>query len=110
MVLADPKDRNKDIVVFLASEHQADAPDEAEQRAAVTALHRVAGDRALHRVLPDAYRPLWQELCTSVSPATSPIGSQCICATFNILSSDLVVCDQWELPNLCRDPDFNMLV
>ncbi len=72
VVLADPKDRNKDIVVFLAAEHQADAPDEAEQRAAVTALHRVAGDRALHRVLPEAYLPLWQELCATVSP---PIGS-----------------------------------
>ena len=70
MVLADPKDRNKDIVVFLGSEHQAEGtlPDEAEQRAAVTALHRVAGDRALHRVLPQAYRPLWQELCATVSP------------------------------------------
>ncbi|CAL8471800.1 g11342 [Coccomyxa elongata] len=63
VVLADPKDRNKDIVVFLAAEHQADTPEEAEQRAAVTALHRVAGDRALHRVLPEAYLPLWQEQC-----------------------------------------------
>ncbi len=66
VVLADPKDRNKDIVVFLAEEHQADTPEEAEQRAAVTALHRVAGDRALHRVLPEAYLPLWQELCAKV--------------------------------------------
>lgn len=71
VVLADPKDRNKDIVVFLASEHQADAPDEAEQRAAITALHRVAGDRALHRVLPQAFLPLWQELCAMVSSAIS---------------------------------------
>lgn len=66
VVLADPKDRNKDIVVFLGAEHQAGVPDDMEQRAAVTALHRVAGDRALHRVLPQAYLPLWQELCTAV--------------------------------------------
>lgn len=75
MVLADPKDRNKDIVVFLGSEHQAEGtlPDEAEQRAAVTALHRVAGDRALHRVLPQVYLPLWQELCAAVSPPITSV-------------------------------------
>ena len=64
MVLADPKDRDKDVVVFWgAEEQQADSrPDQAEQLAAVAALHRVAGERALHRVLPPAYRPLWADL------------------------------------------------
>jgi hypothetical protein len=68
VVLADPKDRDKDIVIFLAAEHQCERADEAEQRVAVTALQRVAGDRALHRVLPAAYRPMWDSLAEKVRP------------------------------------------
>ena len=68
VVLADPKDRDKDVVVFLGAEQaqQADRPEQAEQAAAVAALHRVAGERALHRVLPPAYRPLWADLDAKV--------------------------------------------
>ena len=62
VVLADPKDRDTDVVVFLGAQQQADRPEQAEQLVAVAALHRVAGERALHRVLPPAYRPLWADL------------------------------------------------
>lgn len=71
VVLRDPKDRDKDIVVFLAAEHHSNSKEEAEQRVAVTALHRVAGDRALHRVLPLTYRPLWQDLGVKVCQSSS---------------------------------------
>ena len=67
VVLADPKDRDKDVVAFLAAEHQCSSLEETGQRVAVTALHRVAGDRALHRVLPEMYRPLWHQLSEHVS-------------------------------------------
>ena len=67
VVLADPKDREKDTVVFLASEHQCSSQEETSQRVAVTALHRIAGDRALHRVLPEMYRALWDNLGEHVS-------------------------------------------
>ena len=69
VVLADPKDREKDIVAFLAAEHQCGSQEESGQRVAVTALHRVAGERALHRVLPEMYRPLWHQLGEHVSCA-----------------------------------------
>ena len=62
VVLADPKDRDKDVVVFLETAHQIANIEEAGQRLAVTALHRVNGDRALHRVLPEQYRSLWHQL------------------------------------------------
>lgn len=62
------KDNEKDIVVFLAASAAAEAEDEALQLGALAALHRVAGDRAMHRVLPHAYTPAWerfsQEVCT----------------------------------------------
>ena len=67
VVMADPKDRDEDIVVFLAAEHQCSSQEETGQRMAVTALHRVAGERALHRVLPEMYRPMWKQLGEKVS-------------------------------------------
>jgi hypothetical protein len=67
VVLADPKNRDQDVVVFLATEHLCDSKEEAEQRVAVAALHRVAGKRSLHRVLPPSYRSLWQDLGVKVS-------------------------------------------
>mmetsp|Transcript_1959 Transcript_1959/g.4604 ORF Transcript_1959/g.4604 Transcript_1959/m.4604 type:complete len:378 (-) Transcript_1959:495-1628(-) len=60
--LPDPKRSEKDLVAFLRdSDSAADATD-AAQRAAVTMLHRVQGDRALERVLPREYVSLWEEL------------------------------------------------
>lgn len=67
VVMADPKDRDEDVVVFLAAEHQSSSQEETGQRTAVTALHRVAGERALHRVLPEMYRPMWKQLGEKVS-------------------------------------------
>ncbi|KAK9846310.1 hypothetical protein WJX81_001334 [Elliptochloris bilobata] len=62
VVLPDGKDSEKDVVVFLDAAHAAGSEEEAAQRGAVAALARVAGERALHRVLPRAYRDLWQDL------------------------------------------------
>ncbi len=76
VVLADPKDREQDIVVFLAAEHQCSSQEETGQRTAVTALHRVAGERALHRVLPEMYRPMWKHLSEKVS--LQNVGQLCL--------------------------------
>jgi len=62
VVLPDGKEGTRDIVAFLGSEHAAPSEEEAGQRGAVAALQRVAGERALHRVLPQRYRELWQAL------------------------------------------------
>jgi len=61
-VLPDPKHKDKDEVVFLADSHACGSKEEAGQLAAVTMLHRVQGDRALHLTLPDSFRDLWHEL------------------------------------------------
>ena len=70
VVMADPKDRDKDVVVFLGTEHQIADAEEAGQRLAVIALHRVNGDRALHRVLPEQFRNLWHQLGEQVGSLT----------------------------------------
>ncbi len=67
MVIPHPKNSDKDVVVFLDDAHAAPSQEEAAQRAAVAALSRVAGDRALERVLPRDYVPLWQHLGQQVS-------------------------------------------
>jgi len=60
VVLLDPKDKDKTKVFYLDKESCSE--DEACQSAAVKALHGVAGDRAMHRVLPKAYVGQWEEL------------------------------------------------
>ncbi len=60
--MPDVKESNRDVVVFLDAKHAAGSAEEAGQRGAVAALARVAGERALHRVLPRAYCDLWQDL------------------------------------------------
>ncbi|KAK9809193.1 hypothetical protein WJX72_011126 [[Myrmecia] bisecta] len=62
VVIPNLKDNTKDIVVFLEESQAAATEEEAQQRGAVAMLHRIAGERALHRVLPPAYRPLWDEM------------------------------------------------
>lgn len=62
VVLPHERQSDKDIVVFLPDKYAATDEEEAKQRGAVAALHRIAGDRALERVLPGEYRTLWQEL------------------------------------------------
>ena len=78
VVLADPKDRDKDVVAFLAAEHQCSSQEESGQRVAVTALHRVAGERALHRVLPEMYRPLWHQLGEHVRRRKTQQAEDCV--------------------------------
>eukprot|EP00884_Botryococcus_braunii_P007206 jgi/Botrbrau1/16487/Bobra.0142s0081.1 len=62
VVLPDPKDKEKDVVVFLPKEEGVSDETLAEQQGAVAALRRVQGDRALHRVLPLVFRGLWERL------------------------------------------------
>eukprot|EP00803_Ostreobium_quekettii_P004271 evm.model.scf_905.2 EVM.evm.TU.scf_905.2 scf_905:10452-23846(+) len=61
VVLPDEKYANKDIVVHLPKEFAADSEQEAAQYAATAALHHVAGDRALDRVLPPDYVAIWND-------------------------------------------------
>ncbi len=68
VVLPDAKNRDKDVVAFLDKNLPAEPSEEdAGQLAAITALHKVAGDRSLHRVIPAQYQPLWQDLSKQVS-------------------------------------------
>ena len=69
MVLADSKKKDLDVVVFLAEDQAAPDEEEAQQRGAVAALARVAGDRNFQRVLPQDYRPMWGACCQQVSCA-----------------------------------------
>lgn len=62
VVLHDPKNKDKTMVFFLDRETPADTKEEACQNCAVVGLHRVAGDRAMHRVLPKPYIPMWESL------------------------------------------------
>ena len=59
VVLPDNNRSENDLVVFLDERFAAPDAFEAEQRGAVQALHRVAGDRQLHLTLPPQYRDLW---------------------------------------------------
>lgn len=59
-MLPDEKDNEKDIVAFLDASDATEAEDEAQQLAALTALHAVAGDRAMHRILPKQYLSFWE--------------------------------------------------
>ncbi len=70
MVLADVKKKDLDVVVFLAEDHAASDEEEAQQRGAVAALARVAGDRNFQRILPQDYRSMWGTCCQQVSSAS----------------------------------------
>lgn len=67
VVLPDAKRSENDVVVFLDDSLAAPDAAEAEQRAAVAALHRVAGERQLHMLLPPQYRDVWQAMRESAS-------------------------------------------
>lgn len=75
VVLPHPKQQDKDVVVFLDDSQAAPSEDEAEQRAAVAALHRVQGDRSLDRVLPRPYVQQWRELDQQVGRRAELAGS-----------------------------------
>ncbi|GFH25552.1 uncharacterized protein HaLaN_23535, partial [Haematococcus lacustris] len=62
VVLPDPKKAEDDLVLFLDEAYAAAELWEAEQRAAVTALQRVAGDRGYDSLLPKQFVGMWREL------------------------------------------------
>ena len=62
VVLPHPKRSEDDVVLFLDRKDAASSEDEAQQRAAVLALHRIAGNLSLERTLPPSYVPLWNAL------------------------------------------------
>ena len=68
VVMPDAKESERDVVVSLGAEHAAGSVEEAGERGAVAALARVAGERALHRVLPRAYTDLWHALAAQARP------------------------------------------
>ncbi|GIL84569.1 hypothetical protein Vretifemale_13233, partial [Volvox reticuliferus] len=62
VVLPDEKRREDDIVVLLDEKYGAEDEQQARERGAVAALHRVQGDRALERILPKEFVSMWTEL------------------------------------------------
>ena len=66
-----PSKPDTDTVAFTPRGATYPSAAEAEQAAAVAGLHAVAGDRALHRVLPRAYRPQWESACEAAADRAS---------------------------------------
>lgn len=66
VVLPDLKDSNSDHIVWLSPGQACEAEEAAQNYGALAALHGVAGDRALHRILPSAYSDRWEWLNTEV--------------------------------------------
>ena len=62
VVLPHPKRSDDDVVLFLDSKFACESEQEAQQRAAVVALHKIAGNRSLERTLPPSYVDLWKSL------------------------------------------------
>ena len=62
VVLPDAKKSENDVVVFLDQTSACECEQEAQQRAAVAALHRIAGNRSLERTLPPQYVEMWKAL------------------------------------------------
>ena len=67
VVLPDDKNADKDIVVFLEEAQAAGTSEEAQERGAVAALARVAGNRNMQRVLPQAFQAAWTWCVQQVS-------------------------------------------
>lgn len=60
VVLPDPKHKSEnDLLIKLPDDLRCADETEAQYRASVVMLHRVQGDRALERILPAPYVPLW---------------------------------------------------
>lgn len=75
VVLPDAKDDKNDVVVFLNAAHACNTEEDALQSGALAALHAVAGDRNLHRILPAAFGMLWDTLSEEVRFAFLPLQS-----------------------------------
>lgn len=93
VVLPDPSNAQKDTVVFLDKVQAAPTSEEAQERAAVAALARVAGHRNMQRVLPQAFQAAWAWCVQQVCPLQPPIHSHwgfdvpCLLATWADRSS-----------------------
>ena len=61
-MLPDAKKSENDVVVFLDQNYACECEQETQQRAAVAALHRIAGNRSLERTLPPQYVEMWKAL------------------------------------------------
>ena len=60
VVFPDPKGvADKDVVMFLPKDLVCKDEEEARQQAATLGLSHYLGDRALERVLPQKFVPLW---------------------------------------------------
>lgn len=59
VVLPDQNSADRDIVIFLDEAQAAPTSEEAQERAAVAALARVAGHCNMQRVLPQAFQAAW---------------------------------------------------
>lgn len=68
VVLPDGKDFKKDTVIFLDAAKAAASEEEAQQAAALAALHTVAGDRSMHRILPRQHLDDWAWYGVRVGP------------------------------------------
>lgn len=75
VVLPDPSCAAKDTVVFLDKAQAAPTSEEAQERAAVAALARVAGHRNMQRVLPQPFQAAWAWCVQQVRPLHPPIHS-----------------------------------
>ena len=74
VVLPDRHKPDNDHVLFLPLEMAQPTSEAAEQAAAVCALHDIAGARAMHRILPPAFRPMWEELGIMAAERTKVAG------------------------------------
>ena len=72
VVLPDQSKADRDIVVFLDEAQAARTSEEAQERAAVAALARVAGHRNMQRVLPRAFQAAWTWCVQQVRHLLSP--------------------------------------
>ena len=85
-MLPDPKNRDKDLVVFLDEAQAAGTSEEAQERCAVAALARVAGHRNMQRVLPQAYQLAWGWCVQQASDPSKPrvLVDHCVAAVLCI--------------------------
>lgn len=97
-MLPDAKNADKDIVVFLDEAQAAGTSEEVQERGAVAALARVAGNRNMQRVLPQPFQAAWTWCVQQVSkpyvkfllsPPSFPVDELCCDnASVSVFSAD----------------------
>ena len=88
VVLPDEKHADQDIVVFLDEAQAGGTSEEAQERGAVAALARVAGNRNMQRVLPQAFQAAWAWCVQQVSACSGHM----LCFADNLGQSVHAVC------------------